>query len=364
MNMVPEPGDIEAGGHLIALSSDMLGTIGFDGRLKTLNASWQKHLGYEHHELVSTPLLDLIHVDDHIETAEALVRATNIKDAHAAIVNRCRCRDGSHKWISWRLKASAEKRLYYASAREAPPRSPQDLRSLQDQKITQLGRLALCVAHDFNNILAVIQGCATMLGSSPQLTPEDRKDVADILLASRRGMEFVRGLFDYSRADRWPECGETDLNAGFDRMGRLLRRLLRDDITLNMTRAEGLPRVRINTSRLDQILLNLVVNARDVMPSGGRIDMASSMSPGFAQLSVSDTGIGMTPDVRARIGEAFFTTKAEGKGTGLGLATVREILEECGGRLEVRSEPGKGTTFVMYIPLAEDAENGFQLRPR
>ena len=358
--MSPDPdgaagaGDDSEHAPLIALSSDMLGTIGFDGRLKTLNASWECSLGYGQQELLSTPLLDLVHCDDHTETAEALVKAACVDKEHTAVVNRCRCRDGSHKWIAWRLKASPQKKLYYASARDVTQQVLLDKEFLQDQKMSQLGRLAASVAHDFNNILAAIRGCATLLETSPRIAQEDRKDVEDILQASRCGMEFIRDILDYGRVDKWPECGGADLGVAFDRMERLLQRLLRDDITLVLTTGEDLRNAKIGASRLDQILLNLVTNARDALPAGGRIELKATRSGDFARLSVTDTGVGMPPDVLARIGEPFFTTKGEGKGTGLGLATVHKIVADCGGRIAVRSAPGEGTTFEISLPLVEE----------
>lgn len=361
-----DPGEATEHGHLVDLSSDMLGTIGFDGRLKTLNASWESSLGYGQHELLATPLLDLVHPDDHSGTSEAMLKAACAEGGRSVLINRCRCLDGSHKWISWRLKAAPAKKLYYAAARDVTHHKGLVQKMRRNQKMAQVGRLVVGVAHDFTNILAIIQGCAAMLKASRRVTHrEDIKDIADILQAARRGAEFARGLIDYSRADRPQEDERTDLQEVFVRMENLLRRLLPEGISLAAASTDVAAKIRIRPSRLDQIVLNLVINARDAMPAGGRIELKArtverdapespTKTTDYALISVSDAGVGMSPDVLARIGEPFFSTKAEGKGTGLGLATVREIVEECGGRIGVRSVPGAGTTFEIFLPLVEE----------
>lgn len=352
-------------GTLFALSSDMLATVGFDGRLKTLNPAWESQLGYPLGELKSMPLLDLVHEDDHVDTAHALLQAACGGDGHSALVNRCRRSDGSHVHLHWRLKAVPARRLYYAAVSGAPAPAALDAQAPDANKLSQIGRLAAGVAHDFNNILAVIQACASMLGASPQLTPMDRRDVEDLQDAARRGMGLVELLIDFIRTGEDGPGAPSDLNSEVARTERLVRRLLPSGIRLEFRPGEGLAKVRIDASRLGQVLLNLVINARDALPSGGSIELrtakvvlyASGMSQRpveYARLSVCDTGVGMSSSVQARMFEPFYTTKGPGKGTGLGLATVRKISQDCGGFLRVSSRPGAGSTFEVFLPFSSD----------
>ena len=349
-------------GPLFALSTDMLATVGFDGKLKTLNPAWEKQLGYPLDDLKSRHLLELIHVEDHEHTAQALIKAACGEDGLAGMVNRCRCRDGSHKRISWRLKASPERRIYYASAIDVTPPGGLDESLLQSHQMSQIGRIAVGVAHDFNNVLSVILSCAEML-DPPGLTAQQRQDLADIKEASRRGTEIVQVLIDFCRRGHGPQSASTDISACLQRMERLLRRLLPKEINLDISAVPGLGRANIREGRLEQILLNLVVNSRDALPHGGRISMtaersrldsdgAAATAADCAKISVTDTGVGVAPDVQARMFEPFFTTKVDGKGTGLGLATVSDIIKDCGGLLRVLSRPGAGTSVEVFLPLA------------
>jgi len=352
----------EEHGPLFALSTDMLATLGFDGRIKTANPAWQKHLGYAPGELKSRPLLEIIHAEDHQHTAQALIKAACGEDGRACLVNRCLCRDGSHKRISWRLKASPERRLYYASASHVAPPGDLDLSLLQDHRLALIGRLALGVAHDFNNVLSVVSACAEML-DPPGSTAQQRQDLEDIKEASRRGAEIVQVLIDFCRRGNGPQNASTDISACLQNTERLLRRLLPKGIRLDISAVPGLARANICEGRLEQILLNLVVNSRDALPHGGRISMtaerarldsdgAAAIAVDCAKITVADTGAGVPPEVQARMFEPFFTTKVDGKGTGLGLATVSDIIKDCGGLLRVLSRPGAGTSVEVFLPLA------------
>ncbi|HEY6552750.1 MAG TPA: ATP-binding protein [Vicinamibacteria bacterium] len=236
----------------------------------------------------------------------------------------------------------------------------------QSQKMEALGRLAGAVAHDFNNLLGVISGYAELVGK--QVTADARlsKYAADILKAAERAGSLTRQLLAFGRRQvLHPQV--LNLNTVVGGMDAFLRRLIREDILFVTLLDEHLGLVKADPGQIEQVLMNLVVNARDAMPRGGRLtvetgnvelDAVSERThPGIVpgphvMLAVSDTGQGIRPEVMGRIFEPFFTTKDLGKGTGLGLATVHGIVEQSGGRVLVYSEPGHGTTFKVYLPRA------------
>jgi two-component system cell cycle sensor histidine kinase/response regulator CckA len=241
---------------------------------------------------------------------------------------------------------------------------------LQAQKIESMGRLAGGVAHDFNNLLGVISGYGTLLQQKIGDTPRLKKYVDDILKASERAAGLTRQLLAFSRKQvLQPRI--LDLNAVVGEVEKMLRRLIGEDVQLVTILDEHLGSVKADPGQVEQILMNLAVNARDAMPRGGRLTIETSnvdldrtyarlhpgVEPGlYALLAVSDTGHGMTPEVRARAFEPFFTTKEAGKGTGLGLATVHGIVKQSGGHIWLYSEPGQGTSFKIYLPRIDEPE--------
>ena len=239
---------------------------------------------------------------------------------------------------------------------------------MQAQKMEALGRLAGGVAHDFNNLLTAINGYGEMIREA--MRPEDplRADVAEICEAGRRAAQLTRQLLIFSRR-AGPEAKLVDLNELVAGLGKMLRRLIGEDVELTVTPAPARFLVSADSGQLEQMILNLAVNARDAMPRGGRLSIAVEAvdpaeagrrgRPGrWATLRVADTGHGMTDEVRAHLFEPFFTTKGEGKGTGLGLATVYGIVEQAGGQVEVKSAPGAGTEFRIHLPRADERAEG------
>jgi PAS domain S-box-containing protein len=234
----------------------------------------------------------------------------------------------------------------------------------QSQKMEPVGRLASGVTHDFNNLLTIISGyCEILLA---RLDPHDpvRDMLVEIKKAEERAAELTRQLLAFSRKQIL-EPKVLDLNAVLADVSKLLRRLIGEDVELRLQPAAGLGGVRGDVGQLEQVLLNLAVNARDAMPQGGTLTLRTAnvertaadvhglpgAAPGpYVLLAVSDTGCGMTAEVRAHLFEPFYTTKEPGKGTGLGLSTVYGIVKQSGGFIEVDSVPGRGTTFRIYLP--------------
>ena len=236
----------------------------------------------------------------------------------------------------------------------------------QAQRLESLGQLAGGVAHDFNNLLAVILNCAGFVAESTVGDESVQAEVDQILAAAERGARLTRQLLIFGRREK-TQTEVLDLATVVTDMQGLLARTIGEDVKLVVHTAASLPAVRADRGQMEQVLINLAVNARDAMPEGGTLTIRlrttlldeeytrlhPEATPGhYVELSVSDTGVGMTPDVVSRIFEPFFTTKDRDKGTGLGLATVHGIVGEADGSLSVYSEPGMGTTFRAFFPPA------------
>ena len=240
----------------------------------------------------------------------------------------------------------------------------------QAQKLDAVGRLATGIAHDFNNLLTVILGLASDLVEEPPATlpHEVQRDIEEIRKAGERAADLTRQLLAFSRK-QIVRPAVLNLNAVIASLEMMLRRLVEENIEFRTALASDLGCVRADVSLIGQVLVNLVVNARDAMPAGGQLTIETanveldnaysrehaSVTPGrYAMVAISDTGVGMSPEVRARLFEPFFTTKEVGKGTGLGLATVYGIVSQSGGSIWVYSEPNQGATFKVYLPLVDE----------
>jgi PAS domain S-box-containing protein len=261
----------------------------------------------------------------------------------------------------WSFRDVSERRLAEAALRE----SEEQLR--QSQKMDAIGRLAGGVAHDFNNLLTVILGYSEQLLEQTGADESTRRAADEIQGAAQRAAALTGQLLAFSRKQML-EPKEIDLNVSLAGTSRLLRRLIGEDIELEVKLDPDLGRVLADENQIQQVVMNLAINARDAMPNGGRLSLTTANAEldttyaqqhlplpagRYAMLVVSDTGVGMDADTRARAFEPFFTTKERGKGTGLGLATVYGIVKQTGGYIWVYSEPGQGTVFKIYLPRVD-----------
>ena len=327
--------------------------------------------GYTAAEFLSPPQRSfetLIHPEDRArvrEEAEAAISA----GAPFQVEYRLVARDGTEKWV-WEQGRGVPDPEHGGIALEgliidATDRKRLEGQLAQSQKMEAVGRLAGGIAHDFNNLLSVVTSYAVLVADDlPEGSPL-REDLAEIHEAGKRGADLVRQLLSFSRNEVVaPQVVEVDLVVRD--MMNLLRRAVGEDIQLE-TRLAADAAVLIDRGQLEQVLMNLVVNARDAMPQGGSIKIETRCGPPPTQaiecsdasvedrwltISVVDTGEGMSPEVLAHVLEPFFTTKQKGGGTGLGLATTYGIIDKAGGHIEIGSEVGKGTTVDVYLPPA------------
>jgi PAS domain S-box-containing protein len=225
----------------------------------------------------------------------------------------------------------------------------------QTQKLESLGLLAGGVAHDFNNILAVIGANIGLLGETAR-TPDDRELIEEVERAVTRATAMTRQLLAFSRK-QVTEPVVLDLNTAIADTRKMLRRMVGDDVVIATSLEPELAHVRIDPGHLVQVLMNLAVNARDAMAQGGTLTLTTRNVQGktgpAVKVSVADTGCGIPPDIKARVFEPLFTTKGTGRGTGLGLSVVHGIIDEAGGHIELHSEVGIGTTFDIYLPAID-----------
>jgi signal transduction histidine kinase len=266
--------------------------------------------------------------------------------------------------IQWGIVENGKLQLIWGSCRDIT-----DLRGIEAQfrhaqKLDSIGRLAAAVAHDFNNLLTVIRGYSSQLLEHTETTDNAYLGLTEIQKAAEQGTALTNQLLALSRKQT-AELQVLDLNPILEEDEQMLRRLIGNNIELKTELAPSVALVRANPGGMHQVLLNLAVNARDAMPTGGKLTITLSnvdigetrparptaVEPGpYVRLSVADTGMGMSPDVQAHLFEPFFTTKEATKGTGLGLSTVYRIVRQSRGQIIVETEPNKGTTFEIFLP--------------
>jgi PAS domain S-box-containing protein len=346
------------------VSEDLLGVSNFDGYFISINPAWTRLLGWNEQEIKSMHVSELRHPDDAAHSnagREQLARGVPT----VRMENRLRHKDGSWRWISWTL--TAENGLIYVAGRhvtvekEAAAALEQAQRqAAQSQKMEALGQLTGGVAHDFNNLLMIVSGHAQRL--QKRLTEaRDAHAIEAIQIAATRGESLTRQLLSFSRAQ---PLNPTVLSPADTVNGirDVLSGSLHVNIALGIDVAAAVWPVRVDKSEIELALVNLVLNARDAMPEGGRLtisaenvclappDAPDGLTGEFVALRVADTGCGIPDEVVGKVFEPFFTTKVAEKGTGLGLSQVYGFARRSGGTVAIASEVGRGTTVSLYLP--------------
>jgi PAS domain S-box-containing protein len=343
---------------------------GVNGKWYYVSPQMESILGYTPEEWLETSekWIEFIHSDDHPAVLEA--EAIGIRQKSFQAEYRMRRKDGRMVWISDTaviIQGSDAHPVMEGILVDISERKLMEMQSQQARRMEAVGRLAGGIAHDFNNLLTIIKGY-TELARRRAETPELRTDIERIEDASERAAALVRQLLAFSRKQVL-QPKNLDLNGVVGGLEQLLRRLLGEHVQLQTNLDAKLGTIKADPSQVEQVLMNLVVNARDAMPEGGRLIIETSnaeldqkyasehvsVKPGpYVMLAVSDTGVGMSAETVAHIFEPFFTTKGTSRGTGLGLATTYGIVKQSGGYIWVYSEPGQGTTFKVYLPRFEE----------
>ena len=365
----------------------MLRFAGTDAECFHFNRPWLEFRGRSLEQEISNGWAEGVHADDRQRCLDTY-RAAFRKRRPFQVEYRLRRADGTYRWVldsgsPW-FTADGGFEGFVCSTSDITEAVKLERQLQQTQKMEAIGHLAGGVAHDFNNLLTVITGYSEMLMA--HFGPQDpmRDLLAEIHQAGERAGALTRQLLAFSRKQVL-EPKVLDLNAEVADTEKMLRRLIGEDIILTTKLDPTLAPVKVDPGQMQQVLMNLAVNARDALPQGGRLTVETGnvtldeayarthpyVRPGaYSMLAVSDTGTGMDEATKARVFEPFFTTKGPGKGTGLGLATVYGIVKQSGGSVEVYSEPGRGATFKMYFPQVRErvssgkSSHGLRTMPR
>ena len=365
---------------LIEQAMDIIAVLDADGAVRYASPSVLPLLGYGAEELVGQHIFDLVHPDDVGPALRVFAEGVATGQGDRLLGLQVRHKDGTYRSleaIGRYLLDDPVVRGVVINARDVTERRSLERQLLQAQKMEAVGRLAGGIAHDFNNVLTAIFGYADLLTEEFPAGSPARQDLEEIRKAATRASALTRQLLAFSRQQVLAPV-VLSVNDLVDDVGKMLRRLVGEDVELRLILARDAGNVRADSGQLQQVIMNLVVNARDAMPTGGKLvietadaelteqyaELHQAVIPGrYVMLAVSDTGVGMDAQTKARIFEPFFTTKEKGKGTGLGLSTVYGIVKQSGGYVWVYSEPGHGTTFKLYLPRV-DAPAEPQAPPR
>ncbi len=356
-------------------SVDAVITIADDGIIQSCSGSIHKIFAFDATELIGQNVRILLPEPWRSQHNDSI--ATYLQTSMAKIIGKIRevegCRrDGTTFPLELTITEFnlGDTRYFTGIMRDISARKQLEAELRQAQKMEAIGQLAGGIAHDFNNLLSIINGFTDLILRKYALSIEQKNMLEEILNAGNRAANLTRQLLAFSRKQVLaPEI--LNLNGVINNIEKMLRRLISEDIDLTIRLDPQLQRVKVDPSQMDQILMNLAINARDAMPQGGNLTIATTnliveaedcsnydnCPPGhYVRLTVSDTGCGMSPEVIAHLFEPFFTTKGLGQGTGLGLATVFGIVKQSDGTISVRSAINSGTTFtILFPPIEEDA---------
>ncbi len=343
-----------------------------DGVIKFANTKTEELAGYSGAELLNYPFATHIHPEDRDLVLEKHRKRLQGKASPEIYSFRIRNKSGEELWvelnsvlITWEGKPATLNFL-----RNITEHKKLETQFLQAQKMEAVGRLAGGIAHDFNNLLTIINTYTQLALMDLKEWDPLKEKLDSIQRAGERAANLTKRLLAFSRREV-AEQKNIDLNTLLQDLEKMLHRVIGEDIELNTILEKTPTWVKVSPGYMEQAILNLVINAKDAMPSGGKLTIETAkvevskdyshshfdLKPGpYVMLSVSDTGVGMTPEIRERIFEPFFTTKAKDKGTGLGLSTVYGVVKQSEGNIWVYSEPGRGTTFKIYLPRIDARE--------
>lgn len=348
---------------LIEKATDLITVLDREGTIVYKSPSVRNVLGYKPSEVLGLKFADFVHPDDRDEAVEILSQAFKGGDLQIPDFT-VRVRNASDEWIYLQSTGRAvpdygEEGSLILNSRNITEQMELQRQLFQAQKMEAVGRLAGGVAHDFNNILSVIIMQSELVAAENELSDEVLEDLKEVCNAAERAAHLTRQLLLFSRKQIFqPE--RVELCEVVSDLAKMLQRIIGEDIRMRLSLATESLTVRADPGMLDQVILNLVVNARDAMPRGGLLVLETALerdeSSGqeMAVLRVRDSGVGIEPELVPRIFEPFFTTKEKGRGTGLGLATVYGIVEQHKGRIEVSSQLGQGTDFTVLLPMLRE----------
>ena len=364
--------------YLIQNLSDIITVVAVDATMLYNSPSAERVLGYRPSELVGSSLLDFVHPGDLTSLRTALERVALRAGTAVPPEFRFRHKDGSWVWLEAfanNLLDDAAVAGIVVTSRDVTVRRELEEQVRQSQKMDAVGRLAGGIAHDFNNLLMVIRGYAEIIVQHSAENSDIRQGSETIVRTTESAANLTRQLLSFARKHVFsPQT--LNLNSLVGEMGSMLRGVVGEDMKLAVKLDPWLGSISADPGQIEQVVMNLVVNARDAMPDGGSLKLEtanmnvqessirrhSAIPPGkYVRLSVSDSGIGMDPETQSHIFEPFFTTKSKEEGTGLGLSVVYNIVRNSGGHLSVDSEPGRGSSFHIYFPrvdsLPEDRQS-------
>jgi PAS domain S-box-containing protein len=360
--------------ELVENARDLICTRDLEGRTLSVNQAGLDLLGYGTEDIIGRQLLDFVTPESRAQ-AEMVVKGLPSDLPYGRTEISMLTRDGRQvvlELASWVQRRDGVPATVQSIGRDVTERRRLEEELRQAQKMEAIGKLAGGVAHDFNNLLTAIIGFAAMAEEDELAGPFMRECLGQIRGSGEQAAALTRQLLAFGRRQMLQPV-DLDLNHVVDDIHKILRRVIGEDIELVVRLAPDLRPVRIDLSQVQQVIMNLAVNARDAMPHGGRLTIstenvvmrpqASPVTPdlaadAYAALVVEDTGEGVDPAILGHIFEPFFTTKAIGRGTGLGLATVYGIVKQSGGDIQVRSTYGCGTTFTVLLPAITPPEHG------
>jgi two-component system, cell cycle sensor histidine kinase and response regulator CckA len=364
-----DPAPLEGGARFKAVIdafADPLFLIDHHGVTRYVNAAVSRVLGYASAEVLARPFGELVDPDVR-EVVESKLASIGAPGSTVAFEHRMRCAEGRIEIAETTvtaLDAPTGRSMFVLHVRIVTEKKRMAAQIQQQKKMEMVGQLAAGVAHDFNNLLTVINGVAEFEAGALAPGDPNRAAYEMILDAGRRAVALTQQLLVLGRRQHLQPV-DLSLSDTVARLGPMLRRLIGEEISIVLRTAPLAGMVRVDAAQIDQVVLNLAINARDAMPGGGTLTIQTEntrldesyaerhpdVRPGdYVRLSVTDTGCGMDEKTRERMFEPFFTTKAAGKGSGLGLAIVYGIVKQSGGEITCDTVIGTGTTFNVYLP--------------